>query len=141
MKLKHIYDVDANIIIYPNTNEWLKYIQFGYMEISLVLTIYHALWHLMTAYITCVIKENVYSKDIVELFTMVEQNIFLKANEVKTFFLQSPLLFNTVLYTNKNFMEYATKWVNNFIDTFDTSNQFLVYENEEFKVGDYPTIL
>ena len=28
-----------------------------------------------------------------------------------------------------------------FIDTFDTSNKFLVYENEEFKVGDYPTIL
>jgi predicted phosphodiesterase len=28
-----------------------------------------------------------------------------------------------------------------FIDTFDTSNKFLVYENEEFKIGDYPTIL
>jgi hypothetical protein len=28
-----------------------------------------------------------------------------------------------------------------FIDTFDTSNQFLIYENEEFKIGDYPTIL
>ncbi len=28
-----------------------------------------------------------------------------------------------------------------FIDTFDTSNKFLVYEDGEFKVGDYPTIL
>ena len=28
-----------------------------------------------------------------------------------------------------------------FIDTLDTSNKFLVYENKEFKVGDYPTIL
>ena len=28
-----------------------------------------------------------------------------------------------------------------FIDTFDDSNQFLIYENEEFKIGDYPTIL
>ena len=28
-----------------------------------------------------------------------------------------------------------------FIDTFDTSNQFLVYEDGEFKIGDYPTIL
>jgi hypothetical protein len=28
-----------------------------------------------------------------------------------------------------------------FIDTLDTSNKFLIYEDREFKVGDYPTIL
>lgn len=127
LKLKHIYDVDTNLIIEPNTNNWLEYVQLGYVEISVVMTIYHALWHLMTAYITCVIKENVNSKDIVELFTMIEQNIFLKANEVKTFFIQSPLLFNTVLYNNKNFMEYATNWVNNFVDTFDINTHFDKY--------------
>jgi hypothetical protein len=25
-----------------------------------------------------------------------------------------------------------------FIDTFDTSGQFLIYENEEFRLGEYP---
>lgn len=127
LKLKHIYDVDTNIIIYPNDINWLEYVQISYMEIFMVLTIYHALWHLMTAYITCVIKENVNNKEIVELFTMHEQNIFLKAIEVKTFFLQSPLLFNTILYDNKFFIEYATDWVNNFIDTFDIDTHFEKY--------------
>ena len=124
LKLKHIYDVEQNIIIYPDNNNWLEYIQLGYLEISMVLTIYHALWHLMTAHITCVIKENIDNKDIIELFTMHEQNIFLKAIEVKTFFIQTPLLFNTILYESKIFMEYASNWVNNFINTFDIETHF-----------------
>jgi len=124
LKLKYIIDTEKNITIYPNSIDWLYYLQSGYTQIFMVLTIYHALWHLMTAYITCIIKRNVTNKDIVELFTMVEENIFLKANEVKTFFLQSPLLFNTTLYSNDFFMEYAANWVNNFIDNFDLDTHF-----------------
>jgi hypothetical protein len=142
LKLKHIYDVDKNTVIYPNTSQWLEYLQLGYIEIVMVLTIYHALWHLMTAHITCIIKENVNNKDIVELFTMTEQNIFLKATEVKTFFLQSPLLFNTILYNNAFFMEYAANWVNNFIDTFDIQTHYgknilrdILNPNQQWMVG------
>jgi hypothetical protein len=127
LKLKYIYDTDNNISIYPDNINWIEYLQLGYTEITMILTIYHALWHLMTAHITCVIKENVNNKDIVKLFTMYEQNIFVKASEVKAFFLQSPLLFNTILYQNKIFMEYAAKWVNNFIDTFDIETHFEKY--------------
>lgn len=127
LKLKHIIDVDNKMIINPKSNLWLEYVQLCYVEIFMSLTIYHAIWHLMTAYITCVIKENVKDREIVKLFTMVEQNIFLKANEVKTFFLQSPLIFNTILYDNKNFMEYASNWINNFVDTFDIDTHFNKY--------------
>jgi hypothetical protein len=127
LKLKYIYDVSQNIFVYPNDVNWLEYVQLSLTELFMALTIYHALWHLMTAHITCVIKENVNNKDIVELFTMNEQNIFLKAIEVKTFFLESPLLFGTILYRNKFFMEYAANWVNNFIDTFDIETHYEKY--------------
>lgn len=127
LKLKHIYDADTNKIVFPNSNDWIEYLQSGYTEITMILTIYHALWHLMTAYITSVIKENIDDKEIVELFTMIEQNIFLKANEVKTFFLQTPLIFNTILYNNKLFMDHAANWVNNFIDMFDIDTHFEKY--------------
>lgn len=127
LKLKHIFDTDTNMIIYPNTNNWLEYVQLGYLEISLVMTIYHLLWHLMTAYITCVIKQNVNNKDIVNLFKMIEDNIFIKAIEVKILLLQSKSLFNTELYDNKSFMQYIEKWVNNFIDTFDIDTHFDKY--------------
>ena len=142
LKMKNIIDVNLNLTIYPNSNDWLKYVQYGYVEIFMVLTFYHALWHLMTAYLTCVIKENVNSTEIVELFTMVEQNIFLKANEVKTFFLQSPLIFNTILYDNSFFMEYITNWVNNFIDNFDIETHYdknilrnILNSNQHWMVG------
>lgn len=124
LKLKNIYDVEKNKIIDPTDNEWLEYLQSGYTEIFTVLTMYHALWHLMTAYITCVAKENIRDIKLIKVFTMSEQNIFHKANEVKTFFLQSPLLFNTILYGNKLFMDYASNWVNTFVDTFDIDTHF-----------------
>lgn len=142
LRMKHIVDVDNNLIIEPGNNLWLEYAQLCYVEMFMCLTIYHALWHLMTAYITAIIKENVRDRDIVKLFTMVEQNIFLKASEVKTFFLQSPLIFNTILYNNKNFMEYAENWVNNFVDTFNIDTHFEKYilrdvlnPNQQWMVG------
>jgi hypothetical protein len=127
LKLKYILDVVNNVVIYPDSSNWLEYVQSGYTEISVVLTIYHALWHLMTAHLTCIVKENINNTDIVELFTMIEQNIFLKANEVKTFFLQTPLIFNTIFYSNKSFMDYAANWVNNLIDTFDIDTHYEKY--------------
>jgi hypothetical protein len=142
LKLKHIYDVENNIIILPNNKDWLKYVQLGYVEISIILTIYHLLWHFMTAHITCVIKENCNNKDVVELFTMMGQNIFLKAIEVKILLLQTPVFFNTELYDNKIFMEHSAKWINNFIDTFDIETHFENYilrgvlnPNQQWMVG------
>lgn len=58
---------------------------------------------------------------------MSEQNIFNKANEVKTFFLQTPILFNTILYGNPLFMEYSAYWINNFINSFDSSTHYEKY--------------
>lgn len=124
LKLKNIYDVEKNKIINPMDCEWLEYLQSGYTEIFIALTMYHALWHLMTAYITCVAKENIRDVKLIEVFTMSEQNIFHKANEVKTFFIQSPLLFNTILYNNEIFMNYASQWVNTFVETFDIDTHF-----------------
>ena len=105
----------------------IEYLQSGYIEIFTILTMYHALWHLMTAYITCVAKENIRDTKLIKVFTISEQNIFHKANEVKTFFLQSRLLFNTILYGNKVFMDYASNWVNTFVDTFDIDTHFEIH--------------
>jgi hypothetical protein len=127
LKLSYIYDSSNNKTINPFDSNWIEFLQSGYLELFMVLTIYHALWHLMTAYITCVVKENIKSKELVQVFTMSEQNIFNKANEVKTFFLQSPLLFNTILYTNKEFMNWVELWVNNFVEQFDISTHYSKY--------------
>jgi len=119
LKLRCIYDEKNNISLFPNNSNWLKYLQSGYFELFMGLTMYHALWHLGTAYITCVAKESIKNDDLVKVFTMSEQNIFTKANEVKAFFLQSPLLFNVILYDNPVFMEWVEKWMNGFVDNFN----------------------
>ena len=124
LKMKHIYLCEYNKIITPIDNNWLHYLQLGYMELFMWMTLYHAIWHLMTAYITCVAKKSIECKDLVEVFEMSEQNIFNKANEVKAFFLQSPLIFNTILYKNKIFMDYLDNWVNTFVDTFNITTHY-----------------
>jgi len=127
LKIKNIYDVETNENIYPSDEKWLEYLQNGYLNLFMAMTLYHALWHLMTAYITCVAKKTIKNNELVEIFTFTEQNIFNKANEVKTFFLQSPLLFNTILYENTDFMNYASEWVFNFIENFDINTHYEKY--------------
>ena len=127
LKLNRIYDCDKKNTVKPDDPDdptWLDYLQSGYTEMTMVLTFQHALWHLMTAYITCVAKETIKDKNLVKVFKSSEQNIFLKAYLVKTFFLQSPLLFNTTIYGNPKYMNYIKEWINNFVDHFDIGTHF-----------------
>lgn len=124
LSLKCIYDTETNRTIYPNDIAWKTLLSDGYFELFMYLTIQHAFWHLITAHITCIAKESIRNNDLVKVFEMCEQNIFNKANEVKTFFLQSPLLFNTILYDNPIFNDVAFKWINGFIKNFNIDTWF-----------------
>lgn len=127
LKLKMIWDVNLDMSVYPTDTLWVEYLQSGYLEMFIVQTFQHALWHLMTAYITCVARETIRDRELVKVFESNEQNIFNKANEVKAFFLQSPLLFNTIVYGNPVFMNYAADWINTFVNTFDIDTNFSTY--------------
>lgn len=127
LKLDRIYDCDGKNDVFPEHTLWLEYLQSGYTEMTLILTLQHALWHLMTAYITCVAKETIKDKNLVKVFKSSEQNIFSKAYQLKLLLLQSPLLFNTTIYENPKFINYVEEWVNNFVDKFDIDTHFNDY--------------
>jgi len=124
LKLKYIYHTINNTIILPTDFNWIEYVSSGYFELLTILTLEHALWHLITSHITCVVKENNINRELVKVFTMSEDNIFTKAIEIKKLFFESPLLFNTILYDDPIFIKYITKWINEFIYFYDIDSYF-----------------
>ena len=115
-----------NITINVKHEEWLNVVQNAYLQLFLIHTVYHAWWHLLTAYIVNMAKQRLTDKnyELLQLFEVGDDqnlslNIFIKSLEVKYIILKTSLIFNTPLYDNKNFIEFTNSWINNFIKKFD----------------------
>lgn len=125
LSLKGIRYEKTGKFITVEDGEWLNVVQNAYLQLLLIETVYHAYWHLFTAYIVNMAKQCLTNKDdeLLKLFEIGDHdqgsNIFTKSLEVKFIIFKTPLFFNTPLYDNKNFIEFTNSWINNFIKNFD----------------------
>lgn len=117
LELSHLRYDDR--VIYQDDEEWLELIQSVFTELTLILSIDHAIWHLIVAHIIYIANRKLYFTDILKVFNMASKNVFIKALEVKTLLFGTELIFNQILNNNKTFHEYLKKKLVNFIENFN----------------------
>ena len=131
LSLKGILYENTGNIITATDDEWLSIVQNAYMQLGIIHTQFHALWHLTTAYIVNMAKHCLTNKDneLLKLFEISDEestsdNIFLVALEVKELLLKTSLLFNVALYNNPKYIRFLNNWINNFIKDFDIDTYY-----------------
>lgn len=131
LSLKGILYENTGNIITATDDEWLSIVQNAYMQLGIIHTQFHALWHLTTAYIVNMAKHCLTNKDneLLKLFEISDQestsdNIFVVALEVKELLLKTSLLFNVALYNNPKYIRFLNNWINNFIKDFDIDTYY-----------------
>ena len=117
LELSHITYNDK--VIYQDDEEWLELIQSAFTELTLILSIDHAIWHLIVAHIIYITNQKLYFTDILKVFNMASKNVFIKALEVKTLLFGTDLIFSQKLNDNKKFQEFLNKKLVNFVEKFN----------------------
>ena len=120
----HNYD-----IVDSDDENWLELLQSAMTELTLILSIDHAIWHLIVAHIIYIVKRKLYFTEILKVFEMASSNVFIKALEVKTLLFGTPLVFGQILNDNPVFKKYVDDKITNFISNFDIDNVFENYFN------------
>jgi hypothetical protein len=115
--------------ITKNNIIWLDLLQSAYTELFLVISIDHSLWHLNVAFIINAAQNSLQNTEILQIFAMAENNVFVKASEVETLLFGTDYIFQQILNDNKEFTEYVKirniAFFNNFnIDTI--FNEYLL---------------
>jgi hypothetical protein len=127
LELSHItYD---DIVIYQDDEEWLELIQSAFTELTLILSIDHAIWHLIVAHIIYITNRKLYFTDILKVFNMASKNVFIKELEVKTLLFGTELIFGQILNDNEKFQEFLNKKLVNFVEKFNIDTIFEDYFN------------
>jgi len=108
--------------ITKNNKIWLYLLQSAYTELFLVISVEHSLWHLNVAFIINAAQNSLQNTEILQIFAMAENNVFVKASEVETLLFGTDYIFQQILNDNKEFTEYVKfrniAFFNNFnIDT------------------------
>jgi len=117
---KQIYDYDS---------VWQELVQSGFTEMTLLLSIEHAIWHLIVSHIIYVSKRSLYFTEIVKIFNMADENVFIKSLEVQILLFGTPFVFKQVLNDNEEFKKFLMNKVSNFIDNFNIDTVFNDYFN------------
>jgi hypothetical protein len=126
LSLKGIYYENTGKIITTTHDEWLNIVQNAYLQLLLITTHFHTFWHLLTAHIVNMAKRCLINKDneLLKLFEISnnessQNDIFIKALEVKELLYKTPAIFNVALYNNPKYIQFVNNWINNFIKDFD----------------------
>ena len=117
LELSHLTFNDK--VVYQDDEEWLELIQSAFTELTLILSIDHAIWHLIVAHIIYIANRKLYFTDILKVFNMASKNVFIKALEVKTLLFGTDLIFSQKLNDNKKFQEFLNKKLVNFVEKFN----------------------
>jgi hypothetical protein len=127
--LKISYMIHNYDIVDSDDSNWLELLQSAMTELTLILSIDHAIWHLIVAHIIYVVKRKLYFTEILKVFEMASSNVFIKALEVKTLLFGTPLVFGQILNDDPVFKKYLDDKITNFISDFDIDNVFENYFN------------
>jgi hypothetical protein len=127
LELSHITHDDR--VIYQDDEEWVDLLQSAFTELTLILSIDHAIWHLIVAHIIYITNRKLYFTDILKVFNMASKNVFIKELEVKTLLFGTDLIFGQILNDNEKFQEYLNKKLVNFVEKFNIDTIFEDYFN------------
>jgi len=108
---------------------WLTLVQSAFTELILLVSIEHAVWHLMVAHMVYMTNSQLCCTEILKIFNMSSNNVFIKAAEVKFLLFGSPLIFNQNLSNNEHFKQYVDEKISNFIENFNIDTVFDTYFN------------
>jgi hypothetical protein len=108
---------------------WLTLVQSAFTELILLVSIEHAVWHLMVAHMVYMTNSQLCCTEILKIFNMSSKNVFIKAAEVKFLLFGSPLIFNQTLSNNEHFKQYVDEKISNFIENFNIDTVFDTYFN------------
>jgi hypothetical protein len=127
LELSHI--VYNGINVYEYNPMWQELVQSGFTELTLLLSIEHAIWHLIVSHIIYVSKRSLYFTEILKIFNMADKNVFRKSLEVQKLLFGTPFIFKQVLNDNEDFKKYLLQKVSHFIDNFNIDTVFNDYFN------------
>jgi len=108
---------------------WLTLVQSAFTELILLVSIEHAVWHLMVAHMVYMANSQLCCTEILKIFNMSSKNVFIKAAEVKFLLFGSPLIFNQTLSNNVRFQQYVDDKISNFVENFNIDTVFDTYFN------------
>ena len=108
---------------------WLTLVQSAFTELILLVSVEHAVWHLMVAHMVYMVNSQLCCTEILKIFNMSSKNVFIKAAEVKFLLFGSTLIFNQVLSTNVRFQAYVNDRISTFIENFNIDTVFDTYFN------------
>ena len=108
---------------------WLTLVQSAFTELILLVSIEHAVWHLMVAHMVYMTNSQLCCTEILKIFNMSSKNVFIKAAEVKFLLFGSPLIFNQNLSKNDRFKQYVDEKISGFIENFNIDTVFDTYFN------------
>lgn len=127
LEVSHV--IYNNQMVYDGHPMWQELIQSGFTEMTLLLSIEHAIWHLIVSHIIYVSKRSLYFTEILKVFNMADKNVFMKSLEVQKLLFGTPFIFKQVLNDNEDFKKYLVKKVSHFIDNFNIDTVFNDYFN------------
>ena len=108
---------------------WLALVQSAFTELILLVSVEHAVWHLMVAHMVYMVNSQLCCTEILKIFNMSSKNVFIKAAEVKFLLFGSTLIFNQVLSNNVRFQAYVNDRISTFIENFNIDTVFDTYFN------------
>ena len=108
---------------------WLTLVQSAFTELILLVSVEHAVWHLMVAHMVYMVNSQLCCTEILKIFNMSSKNVFIKAAEVKFLLFGSTLIFNQVLSNNVRFQAYVNDRISTFIENFNIDTVFDTYFN------------
>jgi hypothetical protein len=127
--LKLSYIIYYDDIVDIDDDNWLQCVQSAMTELTLILSIEHAIWHLIVAHIIYIIKRKLYFSEIAKVFGIASDNVFIKALEVKFLLFGTPLVFGQILNNNEEFKKYLNNKITSFINDFNIDTIFEDYFN------------
>lgn len=125
LKISHI--IWNNRSFYMNDPEWKELVQSGFTEMTLLLSIEHAMWHLIISHIIYISKRCLYFTEILKIFNMADKNVFIKSLEVQTLLFGTSFIFKQVLNKNIEFKKFLNDKISRFIDHFNIDTIFEDY--------------
>jgi hypothetical protein len=127
LEVSHI--IFNNVVIDINNEMWIELVQSAFTELTLILSIEHAVWHLIVSHIIYISKRCLCNTEILKIFNIADDNVFIKSFEVKTLLFGTSFIFKQILNLKKEFRTYLTNKISNFIDNFNIDTIYNNYFN------------